>query len=139
MVKYAYKRFVRHLYWLAKPCSHFSSLQNWYGGLISLIESFIGVTSFTSERFDIFASFSTHYFLQEHVLKLLLKWAKSDISLLLIHGKTTVFAYVALSDPDYMKFQQWLGPFHMDWRTTMHENEFLAIFQECRHYSWKSV
>ena len=45
--------------------------------------------------------------------------------------KNTV--YVALSDPDSMKFQQWLGPFHMDWRTTIHANGFLTIFQECRH------
>ena len=36
--------------------------------------------------------------------------------------------YVALSDPDPMKFQQLLGSFHMDWRTTMHGNEFLIIF-----------
>ena len=41
------------------------------------------------------------------------------------------WAYVALSDPDTMKFQQWLGPFHMDWRTTMHANWLLTIFQEC--------
>ena len=39
--------------------------------------------------------------------------------------------YVALSDPGYMKLQQLLGPFLVDWRTTMHENEFLKIFQEC--------
>ena len=28
--------------------------------------------------------------------------------------------YVALSDPDFMKSQQGLGPFHMNWRTTLH-------------------
>ena len=28
--------------------------------------------------------------------------------------------YVALSDPDSMKFHKLLGPFHMHWRTTMH-------------------
>ena len=40
-----------------------------------------------------------------------------------------------------MKFQQWLGPFHMDWRTMMPANEILRIFQECWHiyYSWKIV
>ena len=40
-----------------------------------------------------------------------------------------------------MKFQQRLGPFHMDWRTTMHANRLLKIFQECLHmyYSWKIV
>ena len=27
-----------------------------------------------------------------------------------------------------MKFQQWLGPFHMGWRRTMHANEFLTFF-----------
>ena len=38
--------------------------------------------------------------------------------------------YVALSDPDYMKFQQWFGLFLVDWRTTMHGNGFLMVFQE---------
>ena len=49
--------------------------------------------------------------------------------------------YVALSDPDSMKFQQWLGPFHMDWRTTRHANGLLTFFQECLHiyYSLKIV
>ena len=45
-------------------------------------------------------------------------------------------------DPwDYMKFQQWLGPFLVDWITTMHANAFLTIFQQCWHmcYSWKIV
>ena len=41
--------------------------------------------------------------------------------------------YVALSDPDYIRFQQWLGPFLVDWRTTMHANGFLTIFQTCWH------
>ena len=27
-----------------------------------------------------------------------------------------------------MEFQQWLGPLHMDWRTTMHANRLLANF-----------
>ena len=47
--------------------------------------------------------------------------------------------YVALSDPDSMKFQQWLGPFHMVWRTTMLANGFQKIFKECWHTycSWK--
>ena len=51
----------------------------------------------------------------------------------------TFNTYVALSDADSMKFQQLLGPFHMDWRTTMHANGLLTIFQECLHmyYSWK--
>ena len=26
-------------------------------------------------------------------------------------GEQGLFEYVALSDPDYMKFQQWFGPF----------------------------
>ena len=54
---------------------------------------------------------------------------------------STFCGYVALSDPDSMKFQQWLGPFHMDWRTTMHENWFLSIFLESwyTYYSWKIV
>ena len=39
-------------------------------------------------------------------------------------------SYVALSDPDYMKFQQWLGPFLVDWRIIMHANGLLTIFQE---------
>ena len=49
--------------------------------------------------------------------------------------------YVALSDPDFMKFQQWLGPFLVHWRTTLHANEFLTIFQDCWYmcYSWKIV
>ena len=47
--------------------------------------------------------------------------------------------YVALSDLDSIKFQQWFGPFHIDWRTTMLANGFLTIFPECWHtyYSWK--
>ena len=47
--------------------------------------------------------------------------------------------YVALSNPDCMKLQQWILPFHMDWRTTMLANGFLTIFRECwhTHYSWK--
>ena len=39
--------------------------------------------------------------------------------------------YVALSDLDSIKFQQLLGPFHVDWRTNMHSNGFLTFFQEC--------
>ena len=45
--------------------------------------------------------------------------------------KANLNVYVALSDPDSMKFQKLLGPFHMDWRTTMRANGFLTIFQEC--------
>ena len=48
-------------------------------------------------------------------------------------------SYVA--DTDYMKFQQLLGPFLVDWRTTMHADKFLTTFQEehiCQH-SWKIV
>ena len=41
--------------------------------------------------------------------------------------------YVALSDRDSMKFQQWLGHFHMDCKTTMHINGLLTLFQECLH------
>ena len=54
---------------------------------------------------------------------------------------TVVEQYVALSDPDYMKFQQRLGHFLVDWRTTMNASGFLTIFQECCHicYSWKIV
>ena len=44
--------------------------------------------------------------------------------------------YVALFDPDSMKLQDWLGPFHMDWRTTMHAHGLLTIFQECLHVSF---
>ena len=61
----------------------------------------------------------------------------------------TIFAHlslvpspcVALLDLDSMKLQQWLGPFHMYWRTTMHGNGLLTIFQECLHmyYSLKIV
>ena len=49
--------------------------------------------------------------------------------------------YVALSDPGFMKFQQRLGPFQMDWRTTMHANGLLTIFQEFLYlyYSWKII
>ena len=30
-------------------------------------------------------------------------------------------------------FQEEKGPFPVDWRTTMHANGFLMIFQECGH------
>ena len=52
-----------------------------------------------------------------------------------------LLTYVALSYPGSMKFQQRLGPFHMDWRITMHANVVLTIFQEClyMYYSWKIV
>ena len=39
-----------------------------------------------------------------------------------------IYMYVALSDSNSMKFQQLLGPFHMDLRTTMHGNGLLTIF-----------
>ena len=67
-------------------------------------------------------------------LKVCLKTLKIPI-------KFAEILYVALSDPDSMKFQQGLGPFHMDWRTTMHAKGFLTIFTEYGHtyYSWKIV
>ena len=34
------------------------------------------------------------------------------------------FFYVAFSDPDYMKFKQWLGPLLLHWTKTMHANIF---------------
>ena len=41
------------------------------------------------------------------------------------------YTNVALSDPDSTKFQQWLGTFHMDWRTTIHANGLITLLQEC--------
>ena len=40
-----------------------------------------------------------------------------------------------------MKFQQSLGPFHMDWRAAIYANGLLTIFQErlLMYYSWKIV
>ena len=68
-------------------------------------------------------------------------WLVGSTSAPLLFQPSGQHIYVALSDPGSMKFQQWLGPFHMDWRTTMHANRLLTIFQECLHmyYSWKIV
>ena len=46
-----------------------------------------------------------------------------------------------LGDKSVPYFSTEKGPFHMDWRTTVHASGVLTIFQECRHtyYSWKIV
>ena len=63
-----------------------------------------------------------------------LVWNKmkvQELTHICLKPKSKAIAYAALSDPDYMKFQPLLGPFLVDWRTTMHANGFLTIFQEC--------
>ena len=44
-------------------------------------------------------------------------------------------AYVALSNPDFMKFQQLLEPFLVDWGTTMHANGQRQTFKCLNHHN----
>ena len=57
-----------------------------------------------------------------------------------IYGSTsetfepTYFSYVTLRYPDFIEFQHKLDPSPRDWRTTIHWNLFLAIFQQYHMY-----
>ena len=68
-----------------------------------------------------------------------LNWSSGADSVKRLWYVNTSFVIVALWDLEYMKFQPWLGIFLVNWRTTMHANRFLTIFQEQHifQHSWK--